>query len=117
MKNGDMLLMVAVSYGLLFIAAVTIVLILQRGSKKWKIIAEGIYDHVSYGYYNEMDREGVMVHRDVIHKMEVTVAHLSDRRTYEMDGRHDITFPRGTQVQILENGPGDRKIQRLESQQ
>lgn len=82
-----------------------------KKSKVWTLVAEGIYDRVEYGSFEYTTRGGAMVRVTRHHVMEVTVVYFNDGRTCVMEERHDMPFPKGASVRILENGMSRRKIE------
>ena len=90
----------------------------QRLRNEWRTVFEGTYDYAVYGEYDyvRMHRTGAMVHtsRATHHVMKVTAVYFDDGRTAVMEGRQDMDFPTGTAVRIIENGLGQRKIEKMD---
>ena len=101
---------------IVFVGAVILVpvwlamFVMHKKGKRWKLLTEGVYERVEYGEYPYTRRHGAMVHTTSHHIMQVTVVHFSDSRTCVLNGRRDMTFPKGTTIKILENGLEHRKI-------
>jgi hypothetical protein len=76
----------------------------------WFNVAEGEFDHVEYGHWTESRRSGAMVHTTNYYKMTATAIFFTDGRSYILNGRKDVPFPKGTKVTIRENKLGNRKI-------
>jgi hypothetical protein len=95
----------------LFIGVGIWIYYMGKWAKQWHILATGIFDHVEYGEYKIRRRSGSMVHSTRTVTMEATIVFFDDGRSYELGGRRDITFPKFTKINILENKLESRKLQ------
>ncbi|GEM_PF-2101390 len=116
MKEGGIWLAVTIVDGL---AAILFLILSEkegnRLAEEWIVVASGIYHHVVYGKHTESRRSGAMVHTTHYYEMKVTVLYFTDGRTCVLGGRRDIDFPSGTNVRVIENGLGQRKIEKIEN--
>lgn len=80
---------------------------INTGNKQaaaWRLIATGIFDHAEYETYY------VRVHHGSTSRSVVMAVSFTDGRAYEINGRCDVPFPRGTLIDVMENGLGYRKV-------
>lgn len=86
----------------------------KRLSAQRFIVAEGVAKSVEYGCYTEWytTRSGAMAHvtSKRARKMTCTVVRFDDGRSFVLDGRHDMPFPYGTRVRVIEDGYARRAI-------
>ncbi len=83
-----------------------------RLAASWEIVMDGELDHVVYGGYPELRREGSMSKRDVTYVMKITAFHFSDGRACVANGFLDLHFPKGTRVRVEQNGLGGFRVER-----
>ncbi len=84
----------------------------RKAANTWETLAEGVYDHVEYGYYEYSRRSGAMVHHTSHYKMEVTAIYLEDGSCFTGSGRADAPFPKGTKIRVLRSGNDRIRIER-----
>jgi hypothetical protein len=85
----------------------------RRAEADWRVVAEGEFDRVEYGYWVKAERHGSMVHTTSYRRMDVTAFYFMDGRSYVLGGRRDMPHPRGTRVRLWKNGVGDQRIEKL----
>lgn len=85
----------------------------RKQANTWTVVADGEFDRAEYGYYTYARRSGAMVHTTSYHRMDVTTVYFTDGRSFVMNGRRDMPFPRGTKIRIDKNGLGGRRFERL----
>lgn len=96
--------------GVILLIFVSISIYIVYLSKQYKLRAntwnttKGVYHHVEYGFHNQRETHGSMVHHTEYRRIEHTIIYFDDGRTVVLNGRYNIPCKAGTHMTIKVNG-------------
>lgn len=109
MKSSELLLLLT-SFIILGVVGLVAAHHKRKQRNTWEMVAEGIFDHATYGGFEYETRSGAMVHTTTYHREHKTAIYLSDGRSYVAAGLLDMPA-KGTFIKIWRNGLGENKIE------
>lgn len=82
----------------------------RKQARVWRTVATGIFDYAAYETKYYTTRSGAMAHSTSHHRDVVMAIYFDDGRSYEINGRCDVPYPKGSTIAVVENKLGWRRI-------